>query len=116
MSDLQCAARFVVLDASGLDDVPGLVGRLAAERVVGVYAAQTVARDGAVVRLAEGLGLPVDEVEGDLGFGSDGYDDLADRHRGETAVVVRAGGDPTPALLLVDADGIAVRRWPSEQP
>jgi hypothetical protein len=115
MSDLQCAARFVVIDASGLGDVPGLVGRLARERIAGVYAAHDVAHDGAVVRLAEGLGLPVDKVEGDLGFGADGYEDLADRHRGETAVVVRTGGDSAPALLLVDADGISVQRWPSEQ-
>jgi hypothetical protein len=116
MSDLQCAARFVVIDATGLGDVPGLVGRLARERIAGVYAAHDVAHDSAVERLAQGLGLPVDEVAGDLGFGAEGYEDLADRHRGETAVVVRTGGDPDPALLLVDADGISVQQWPSEQP
>jgi hypothetical protein len=107
VSDLQCAARFVVLDEAGLGDVERLVTRLAGERVAAVYAAHPLTRDAAVTRLAERLGLPPVGVEGDLGFGGDGYEDLADRHRGETAVVVREGGATEPTLLLVDADGFA---------
>ena len=105
MSDLQCAARFVVVDGAGLGDVERLVSRLAGERVAAVYAAHPLAGDAAVTRLAAGLGVPPVAVDGDLDFGAAGYDDLADRHRGETAVVVRPGQAAEPTLLLVDADG-----------
>lgn len=109
MSDLQCAARFVVLDVAGLGDLGPLVPRLAGERVVALYAAQPLLRHPALALLAAALGLPADPVDGELGFGGDGYADLADRHRGETAVVVRRGESPHPVLLLVDADGFATQ-------
>jgi hypothetical protein len=107
VSDLQCAARFVVVDRAGLSDVQRLVSRLAGERVAALYAAQPLAQDPAVTRLAERLEVPAAWVEGDLAFGGDGYEDLADRHRGETAVVVREGQASEPTLLLVDSDGYA---------
>ncbi|MGN6750972.1 MAG: hypothetical protein ACTHJJ_00295 [Intrasporangium sp.] len=109
MSDLQCAARFVVLDEAGLGDVERLVGRLAGERIAAVYAAHPLVQDAAVTRLAERLGMRAAAVDGDLGVGGDGYEDLADRHRGETAVVVREGDSTEPVLLLVDADGFATQ-------
>jgi hypothetical protein len=107
VSDLQCAARFVVVDGPALADLEGLVPRLLGERVAALYAAQPLAQDRAVARLAERLGVPAAGVDGDLAFGGDGYEDLADRHRGETAVVVREGQATEPTLLLVDSDGFA---------
>jgi len=43
---------------------------------------------------------------GDLHDGTSGLEELVDRHRGETVVVVRGGDDTDPVLLLVDADGV----------
>ncbi|MDN5791230.1 MAG: hypothetical protein L0H25_10230 [Micrococcales bacterium] len=110
MSDLQCAARFVVLEAQTLGELPGLVDRLAGERIAALYAAHDVAGDGAVTWLAGELGLGVEVTPGDLTPGGAGYDELADRHRGETVVVVQAGAASAPTLLLVDADG-----WSTEE-
>jgi hypothetical protein len=42
---------------------------------------------------------------GDLADGTSGFEEIVDRHRGETVVVVRGGSDVQPVLLLVDADG-----------
>ncbi len=125
MSDLQCAARFVVLDADtlrdlgALDNTDGLVERLCSERIAGLYAADELAGSGAVRRLAQGLGLRIEPAPGDLAFGGEGYEELADRHRGETVVLVRPGraGLPTPhptlhpTLLLVDADGWSAQEF-----
>lgn len=110
MSDLQCAARFVVLEAKAIGELAGLAERLVAERTAGLYAAHDVAGEGAVMRLAGELGLSVEAAPGDLTLGGAGYDDLADRHRGETVVIVRSGAASAPILLLVDADG-----WSTEE-
>ena len=84
MSDLQCAARFVLVRAR---PAPGselrLPGPLAAERLAATYDA------------------PVD------------LDELADRHRGEAVLVVGEHEfGPAPVVLVeVDADGRRVTSW-----
>jgi len=84
VSDLQCAARFVLvrtLPANGLR--ARLPGPLAEERLAATYDA------------------PVD------------LDDLADRHRGEAVLVVGEHGfGPAPVVLVeVDADGRRITSW-----
>jgi hypothetical protein len=84
VSDLQCAARFVLVRAR---PQPGselqLPGPLAAERLAATYDA------------------PVD------------LDELADRHRGEAVLVVGEHEfGPAPVVLVeVDADGRRVTSW-----
>ena len=110
MSDLQCAARIIVVTPLALDDVPWLASQLYREHVQVVYAADDVPGSGTVETLAEDLGVPFRSGHGLLDDGSEGLSDLADRHRGETVVVVRGGSDPEPLLLLVDADGTSAHR------
>ena len=84
MSDLQCAARFVLVRARpGSDAELQLPGPVAAERLAATY---------------EG---PVD------------LDELADRHRGEAVLVVGEHEyGPAPVVLVeVDADGRRVTSW-----
>ncbi|GAA1176998.1 hypothetical protein GCM10009584_18080 [Ornithinimicrobium humiphilum] len=109
MSDLQCAARIVVVNPPALGDVPWLASQLYREHVQTVYVADDVPGDGPVETLAEDLGVPLRSDHELLHDESDGLQDLADRHRGETVVVVRGGDAQEPALLLVDSDGISVR-------
>ena len=82
MSDLQCAARILLMR-----DAPtgALAERLERERVAATYDA------------------PVD------------LDEVADRHRGETVLVVgplpaRLGSDPV-VLVEIDADGRRISAW-----
>lgn len=105
MSDLQCAARIIVLNPPALTEVPSLVADLASERVAAVYAADDVPDTGPVESLADFLGVPSHLGRGDLDDASPGFEEIVDRHRGETVVVVRGGDDPRPLLILVDADG-----------
>ncbi len=105
MSDLQCAARIIVVTPAGLGDVTWLSSELFRERVQAVYAADDVPDTGPVETLAEDLGVPCHSAHGDLREGTDAFQDVVDRHRGETVVVVRGGAATEPVLLLVDADG-----------
>ncbi|HET7801704.1 MAG TPA: hypothetical protein VFL38_14865 [Humibacillus xanthopallidus] len=108
MSDLQCAARIIVVNPPGLGDVPWLASSLAREKVTAVYAADDVPDTGPVESLADDLGVPSHLGHGDLADGTSGLEEIVDRHRGETAVVVRGGGAVQPVLMLVDADGQTV--------
>jgi hypothetical protein len=114
VSDLQCAARIIVVNPPGLGDVAWLASSLGREKVAAVYAADDVPDTGPVESLADDLGAPAHLGHGDLADGTSGFEELVDRHRGETAVVVRGGAAVQPVLLLVDADG-AVQR-PLEGP
>ena len=104
MSDLQCAARIIVVNPPGLGDVSGSPRR-SSERVAAVYAADDVPDTGPVETLAEDLGVPCHSGHGDLDDDTTAFEDIVDRHRGETVVVVRGGGATEPVLMLVDADG-----------
>ena len=110
MSDLQCAARIVVVNPPGLADVGWLASAIHLEKVQAVYAADDVPDTGPVESLADDLGVPSHLAHGDLSDGSEDFNALVDVHRGETVVVVRGGADPDPLLLLVDADGVARQR------
>jgi hypothetical protein len=109
MSDLQCAARIVLLNPPSLADVPDLVADLAQERVVAVYAANDVPDTGPVESLADFLGVPSHLGHGDLDDHTDGFQEIVDRHRGEAVVIVRGGEEHEPLLMLVDADGTSRR-------
>lgn len=114
MSDLQCAARIIVVTPLAMTDVKWLASELYREHVQVVYAADDVPDTGPVETLAEDLGVPCRSGHGLLDDGSEGLSHLADRHRGETVVVVRGGSDTEPLLMLVDADGTSVRRLGDE--
>lgn len=84
MSDLQCAARFVLVRALPADGLSGrLPGPVAEERLAATYDA------------------PVD------------LDELADRHRGEAVLVVgeHGFGPASVVLVEVDSDGRRVTSW-----
>ncbi|TQM62413.1 hypothetical protein [Humibacillus xanthopallidus] len=108
MSDLQCAARIIVVNPPGLGDIPWLASSLGREKVTAVYAADDVPDTGPVESLADDLGVPSHLGHGDLADGTSGLEEIVDRHRGETAVVVRGGSAVQPLLMLVDADGQTV--------
>lgn len=110
MSDLQCAARIIIVTPLGMGDVKWLASELYREHVQVVYAADDVPDTGPVETLAEDLGVPCRSGHGLLEDGSEGLNGIADRHRGETVVVVRGGSDTEPLLLLVDADGTSAHR------
>ena len=99
-----CRARLVV-NPPGLADVAWLASAIHLEKIQAVYAADDVPDTGPVESLADDLGVPSHLGHGDLHDGSAGLEELVDRHRGETVVVVRGGDDTEPVLLLVDADG-----------
>ena len=73
-----------------------------------MYAADDVPDTGPVESLADDLGVPSHLGHGDLADGTSGLEEIVDRHRGETAVVVRGGSAVQPVLMLVDADGQTV--------
>ncbi len=110
MSDLQCAARIIVLNPPALREIPSLVADLGSERVAAVYAADDVPDTGPVESLADFLGVPSHLAHGDLDDTTPGFEEIVDRHRGETVVIVRGGERTDPELLLVDADGMSRRR------
>lgn len=109
MSDLQRAARIILLTPLAMDDVAWLASELYREHVQVVYAADDVPDTGPAETLAEDLGVPCRSGHGPLGDGSEGLRGIADRHRGDTVVVVRGGSATEPMLMLVDADGTSVR-------
>ena len=109
MSDLQCAARLIVVNPPGLADIEALASSLAREKVAAVYAAADVTATGRVESLAERLGAAVSPARDSLSDAAIGFEEIVDRHRGETVVVVRGGSASTPVLLLVDADGMSRR-------
>jgi hypothetical protein len=119
MSDLQCAATFLVLGAGGWDRA---VQDLRHARLAAVYA--VVPHAEVAARIADEAGLPVRSLEEPAGTTyPDGLSALADLHRGETVVVVlrpdavsalaeRGGLDPARDRMIrvaVDADGWTVR-------
>lgn len=106
MSDLQCAARIIVVNPPGLVDLESLVSSLAHEKVAAVYAAGDLPDPSRAERLAERLGASVELGRDSLRDGAGGFEEVVDRHRGEAAVVVRRGEQAAPELLLVDADGM----------
>lgn len=113
MSDLQCAARFVLLTD------PGQAGALRHERVAAVY-------DGAVSdgdpasragEIAETLGLPVLALAAPVALTAvlsrepaalTALGELADLHRGETVVVTVAGEPGRRVDVGVDGDGVTI--------
>lgn len=110
MSDLQCAARVIVVNPPGLADVPWLASQVYRENVQVVYLSDDVPGSGAVETLAEDLGVPLRSGHSLLGDGLEGLEDITDRHRGETVVVVRGGAEKQPLMMLVDADGVSCHR------
>ncbi len=86
-----------------------MASSLGREKVAGVYAAGDVPDTGPVETLAEDLGVPAHLGHGDLADGTGELEEIVDRHRGETVVVVRGGSAMRPRLLLVDADGVVER-------
>src|SRR4051812_35365968 len=106
MSDLQCAARVILVNPPALSDVAWLASAIHLEKVQAVYAAADVPDTGPVESLADDLGVPSHLGHGALHDGSPGLEELVDRHRGETIVVVRGGDASQAVLVLVDADGV----------
>lgn len=117
MSDLQCAARFLLLPSSDVEEHRRRVASLRFERVARVYAAQPDL--AAARRLAAGLGVPAGLIAGLIAGEpvpvDDALRDLADRHRGETVVVVTAAVSSA-WVVLVDGDGATWRPCRSTGP
>ena len=103
MTSLQCAATLLVVPAALLDvDLLGLSAR----RVAWVWTDR--AGTGPAERAATGLGVGV-TVREDVA-GREALHEIADRHPGETVLVVSTG--VTEAIeVLADADGWVVTRW-----
>jgi hypothetical protein len=108
MSDPQPAARIILLTPAGMDDVRWLASEVYREHVQVVYAADDVPNTGPVETLAEDLGVPCRSGHGLLHDGSEGLTSIADRHRGETVVVVRGGAETEPVIMVVGDDGTSV--------
>ncbi len=106
MSDLQCAARLIVVNPPGLVDLEVLASSLASEKVAAVYAAEDVPDRSLAERLAAHLGASFEQVRDSLCDATSGFEEIVDGHRGETAVIVRRGESTPPVMLLVDADGM----------
>lgn len=110
MSDLQCAARLVVLNPPGLVDPARVADGLADLKLAALYHSDDDVCRGLAVLLGERLGLIAETVrDDDLGDTTMGFEQVSDRHRGETVVVVRAGRSSVPLLLLVDSDDVVTR-------
>lgn len=115
MSDLQCAARFVVVD----DMSDELIAQFLGERVAMVYDASADRRTGKAQVVAEALNVsarPLDrtidvpEVLARQPAAMDALRDLADVHRGETVLVLAAGHAMGVLEVSIDGDGVVVRR------
>src|SRR3954452_9723084 len=101
MSDLQCAARLIVVNPPALADVAWLASAIHLEKVQAVYAADAVPDTGPVETLADGLGVPAPLGHGDLAAESAGFDEHVQWHPEESVLVVVKKPAPTPMLLLV---------------
>lgn len=109
MSDLQCAARLIVVNPPGLADIEVLASSLVHEKVAAVYAADDVPDPDRAQGLAEHLGASIELVDDCLCDATRGFEEIVDRHRGETALIVRRGENAAPVMLLVDADGMTIQ-------
>jgi hypothetical protein len=122
MSDLQCAATFLVLGSAGAE----AGSRVAGTRLAAAYAAP----EGHAVAAAavQRSGLTVATLEPDGTSYAAALEGLADLHRGETVLVVlpeaaaaaladawgrQADGPDTVLEVAVDGDGWSVRIWTS---
>ncbi|MGH3330822.1 MAG: hypothetical protein ACRDPJ_05880 [Nocardioidaceae bacterium] len=114
MSDLQCAARFVVVD----DVSDELLGQLRGERVAMVYDASADRPAGKAQVVAEALRVsarPLDRTIDVLELlarqpaAMDALRELADVHRGETVLVLAAGHATGVLEVSIDGDGVVVR-------
>lgn len=108
MSDLQCAARFVLLTDLGQ------AGSLRHERVAAVYDGAPSSSAG---EIAETLGLPVTALAGPIALTAvlsrepaavATLGELADLHRGETVVVTAAGEPGRRVEVALDGDGLTI--------
>lgn len=118
MSDLQCAARFLVVTVTQRQ-ADSLGDRLAGERIAAVYA-----EDGSpdVEPLSRRLGAasmllprPV-KPESVVDREPDALtqlEELADLHRGETVLVLSQGSDDGNSVtVLIDGDGLTIEDAP----
>lgn len=109
MSDLQCAATLLLVPRS---ETKGLAVALSGARVVHVWSAPTEAARRAAGALAADLGVGISahaELHGPTGLDA-ALADIADQHRGETAVVVVDDGEAI-LEIAIDGDGWTRRRW-----
>jgi hypothetical protein len=109
MSDLQCAATFLLVPYGEVD---ALAPALAAARVAHVWTTTTAEVRAAAGRLADDLGVGVTE-RSELAVPSllePVLAELADEHRGETAVVVVDSGGAV-VEVRVDGDGWSRRTY-----
>lgn len=110
MTDLQCAARLVVLNPPGLTEVEVVAQSLASQKLAAVYYADDGDCPGLATALAACWGLTAQAArDDDLGDVTAGFEQIVDQHRGETVAVVRPGRSPVPILYLVDSDAVVVR-------
>ncbi|MGH3386543.1 MAG: hypothetical protein ACRDO1_18340 [Nocardioidaceae bacterium] len=110
MSDLQCAATFVISGAVGESEARTLASSLTSRRIAQVYgdAAHRPAAE-LVAGILEVQAVVRDDLDPDLGHAG-GLAALADVHRGETVLVlVRRPSDPATVELSIDGDGWAWR-------
>lgn len=120
MSDLQCAATFLVVGVQSGDQVSTLADRLRHARVALTYGGPDPAAVRTAEQLAASLGTAskvtdLELTEGRLRDHDAGIlaalRDLADVHRGETVLLVAEHGPETGWLeVLVDGDGFSTRR------
>lgn len=110
MSDLQCAATFVISGVVADSEVRALAASLAGRRVAQVYG--DAAHRPAAEMVAGVLGVQAavrDDLDPDLG-GAGGLAALADLHRGETVLVlVTSPSEAATVELSIDGDGWAWR-------
>ena len=88
MSDLQCPARFLVVQGGLAEhaDLAELLGALREERIAAVYAAADAAAASGAGRLASHLGMPVRPLPGsDRSAGTDGLREALTAERSRTA-------------------------------
>ena len=132
MSDLQCPATLLVVRVDTLGEgwrgeVAGLAERLRDRRVAAVYAGVTAPAVAVSAALADGLGLPSQPLAEPptRGGPADGLavarcraalEELADRHRGETVLVVDDGQVLEPALAPLVRHGSGAGPTPPYRP
>jgi hypothetical protein len=109
MSSLQCPATMLVVPAATIG--ADLVARLAERRVARVWSDPESAEPAESV--AEGLGVGLD-LRAEVAS-RDGLAEIADRHPGETVLVVSAEA-VDPLEVLADADGWSRAPWSLQVP